>query len=172
MSPLHTLRAALLDHHIHTAIYVIFIIFVSELFSKTWIEVSGSGPRDGLSWPVTGRVCCARSQARYANGGCIRRRHPSSLPTISSTLMLAVLAFSWPSPSSTVTGKSAFVNRVAPRWPRSATFWASFCSHYRFFRGCACTYGSVWYVLLRPEFGLYSGGLLSGFSSEIESWLG
>ncbi|EJD01955.1 SecY protein [Fomitiporia mediterranea MF3/22] len=45
MSPPHTLRAALLDP-IHMAIYIIFTISVCALFSKTWIEVSGSGPRD------------------------------------------------------------------------------------------------------------------------------
>lgn len=45
MSPPHTLRAALTDP-IHTAIYITFIITACALFSKTWIEVSGSGPRD------------------------------------------------------------------------------------------------------------------------------
>jgi len=45
MSPPHTLKAALLDP-IHTAVYILFIISVCALFSKTWIEVSGSGPRD------------------------------------------------------------------------------------------------------------------------------
>lgn len=45
MSPPHTLRAALTDP-IHTAIYVVFMLSACALFSKTWIEVSGSGPRD------------------------------------------------------------------------------------------------------------------------------
>ena len=45
MSPPHTLHAALLDP-IHTAIYVIFMVSACAAFSKTWIEVSGSGPRD------------------------------------------------------------------------------------------------------------------------------
>ncbi|ELU42349.1 protein transport protein SEC61 alpha subunit [Rhizoctonia solani AG-1 IA] len=45
MSPPHTLKAAFLDP-IHTAIYVTFILTACALFSKTWIEVSGSGPRD------------------------------------------------------------------------------------------------------------------------------
>lgn len=31
---------------IHTTIYVLFMVLACALFSKTWIEVSGSGPRD------------------------------------------------------------------------------------------------------------------------------
>lgn len=45
MSPPHTLSAALLDP-IHTVIYVTFMVTACAAFSKTWIEVSGSGPRD------------------------------------------------------------------------------------------------------------------------------
>lgn len=45
MSPPHTLSAALLDP-IHTIIYVLFMVTACAAFSKTWIEVSGSGPRD------------------------------------------------------------------------------------------------------------------------------
>ena len=45
MSPPHTIREALVDP-IHTAIYVTFMLSACALFSKTWIEVSGSGPRD------------------------------------------------------------------------------------------------------------------------------
>jgi protein transport protein SEC61 subunit alpha len=45
MSPPHTIREAFLDP-IHTAIYIAFILSACALFSKTWIEVSGSGPRD------------------------------------------------------------------------------------------------------------------------------
>ncbi|KZW03201.1 putative endoplasmic reticulum insertion protein SEC61 [Exidia glandulosa HHB12029] len=45
MSPPHTLKAAIFDP-IHTAVYILFIISACALFSKTWIEVSGSGPRD------------------------------------------------------------------------------------------------------------------------------
>ena len=45
MSPPHTIKAALFDP-IHTAVYILFIISACALFSKTWIEVSGSGPRD------------------------------------------------------------------------------------------------------------------------------
>jgi protein transport protein SEC61 subunit alpha len=39
------LTAAFLDP-IHTFIYVAFTLSACALFSKTWIEVSGSGPRD------------------------------------------------------------------------------------------------------------------------------
>jgi len=45
MSPPHTLKAIVADP-IHTALYVIFITGTCALFSKTWIEISGSGPRD------------------------------------------------------------------------------------------------------------------------------
>ncbi|KAF7426538.1 translocon subunit [Pleurotus ostreatus] len=45
MSPPHTVKEAILDP-IHTAIYIIFISTTCALFSKTWIEVSGSGPRE------------------------------------------------------------------------------------------------------------------------------
>lgn len=31
---------------IHTAIYIIFMLTTCAVFSKTWIEISGSGPRD------------------------------------------------------------------------------------------------------------------------------
>jgi len=45
ISPPHTLKAALLDP-IHTLIYIAFTLSACALFSKTWIEISGSGPRD------------------------------------------------------------------------------------------------------------------------------
>jgi protein transport protein SEC61 subunit alpha len=45
MSPPHTMKEAVLDP-IHTAIYIAFVLTACALFSKTWIEVSGSGPRD------------------------------------------------------------------------------------------------------------------------------
>ena len=45
MSPPHTLTSAVLDPF-HTFIYIAFTLSACALFSKTWIEVSGSGPRD------------------------------------------------------------------------------------------------------------------------------
>lgn len=45
MSPPHTVKALVLDP-IHAAIYIAFITTACAIFSKTWIEVSGSGPRD------------------------------------------------------------------------------------------------------------------------------
>lgn len=45
MSPPHNLKAVLLDP-IHAVIYIAFIVSACAIFSKTWIEVSGSGPRD------------------------------------------------------------------------------------------------------------------------------
>lgn len=41
----HSLKAALVDP-LHTVIYIGFIVTACAIFSKTWIEVSGSGPRD------------------------------------------------------------------------------------------------------------------------------
>lgn len=31
---------------VHTVIYITFMLTACAIFSKTWIEVSGSGPRD------------------------------------------------------------------------------------------------------------------------------
>lgn len=45
MSAPRTLRSAITDP-IHMLVYVTFIVSLCALFSKTWIEVSGSGPRD------------------------------------------------------------------------------------------------------------------------------
>jgi protein transport protein SEC61 subunit alpha len=45
MSPPLDLTAALLDP-IHTVIYIVFVLSTCALFSKTWIEVSGSSPRE------------------------------------------------------------------------------------------------------------------------------
>jgi protein transport protein SEC61 subunit alpha len=44
-SLLRTLHPALVDP-IHTVLYILFMTSVCAIFSKTWIEVSGSGPRD------------------------------------------------------------------------------------------------------------------------------
>ena len=41
----HSLTAAVTDP-LHTIIYIAFICTACAIFSKTWIEVSGSGPRD------------------------------------------------------------------------------------------------------------------------------
>ena len=43
--PPRTLHAALVDP-IHTVLYIMFMATVCAIFSKTWIEVSGSDPRD------------------------------------------------------------------------------------------------------------------------------
>lgn len=45
MSPPLNFTEALLDP-IHTAIYIVFMLVACAIFSKTWIEVSGSAPRD------------------------------------------------------------------------------------------------------------------------------
>lgn len=45
MSPPHTMKEAFLDP-IHTIVYVLFMLSACALFSKAWIEISGSGPRD------------------------------------------------------------------------------------------------------------------------------
>ena len=45
MSPPHNLKEFFLDP-IHALMYIAFIASACAIFSKTWIEVSGSGPRD------------------------------------------------------------------------------------------------------------------------------
>ncbi|KAH9038874.1 hypothetical protein EDB85DRAFT_1830905, partial [Lactarius pseudohatsudake] len=45
ISPSRTLHAVLVDP-IHTVLYILFMTSVCAIFSKTWIEVSGSGPCD------------------------------------------------------------------------------------------------------------------------------
>ena len=45
MSPPLNFTEALLDP-VHTAIYIVFMLVACTIFSKTWIEVSGSAPRD------------------------------------------------------------------------------------------------------------------------------
>lgn len=45
MSPPHTWKEVAIDP-IHTLIYILFTVTVCAVFSKTWIEVSGSGPRE------------------------------------------------------------------------------------------------------------------------------
>ena len=45
ISPPRTMKEAVLDP-IHTAVYITFMLTACALFSKTWIEVSGSGPRE------------------------------------------------------------------------------------------------------------------------------
>ncbi|KAI9450551.1 SecY protein [Russula earlei] len=45
ISPPRTVHAAFVDP-IHTILYLLFMTSVCAIFSKTWIEVSGSGPRD------------------------------------------------------------------------------------------------------------------------------
>lgn len=45
MSPPRSLRELATDP-IHTALYITFMLSACALFSKTWIEISGSGPRD------------------------------------------------------------------------------------------------------------------------------
>ncbi|KAF2434720.1 Sec61 alpha subunit [Tothia fuscella] len=45
MSPPLSISEALLDP-IHTAVYLLYMISACALFSKTWVEVSGSSPRD------------------------------------------------------------------------------------------------------------------------------
>lgn len=45
MSPPHTFKAALTDP-VHFVLYLTFMLTACAMFSKTWIEVSGSGPRE------------------------------------------------------------------------------------------------------------------------------
>ena len=45
MSPPHKIRDVLLDP-VHALVYIAFMLGACALFSKTWIDVSGSGPRE------------------------------------------------------------------------------------------------------------------------------
>ncbi|EQB49597.1 hypothetical protein CGLO_11052 [Colletotrichum gloeosporioides Cg-14] len=45
MSPPLNFKDALLDP-IHTVVYIVYMLGACAIFSKTWIEVSGSSPRD------------------------------------------------------------------------------------------------------------------------------
>ncbi len=45
MSPPHNIKGVILDP-IHTFVYIAFITTACAIFSNTWIEVSGSEPRD------------------------------------------------------------------------------------------------------------------------------
>jgi protein transport protein SEC61 subunit alpha len=45
ISPPHALKNVLSDP-VHSFVYITFMVVACALFSKTWIEVSGSGPRD------------------------------------------------------------------------------------------------------------------------------
>lgn len=45
MTPPHKIRDILVDP-IHALVYIAFMLGACALFSKTWIEVSGSGPRE------------------------------------------------------------------------------------------------------------------------------
>ena len=45
ISPPHTFGEVIGDP-LHTVIYIVFVLGACALFSKTWIEVSGSSPRD------------------------------------------------------------------------------------------------------------------------------
>ena len=99
ISPPRTLHAALVDP-IHTVLYIMFMATVCAIFSKTWIEVSGSGPRDiakqlkdqqlvrartfaifqitymplGHGWSSR-RIDVQGTQACSSYRSCIRRRH-------------------------------------------------------------------------------------------------
>jgi protein transport protein SEC61 subunit alpha len=58
MSPPHTVTAALTDP-LHTVVHIAFMITACALFSKTWIEVSGSGPRDIAKQLKDQQMVCA-----------------------------------------------------------------------------------------------------------------
>lgn len=65
MSPPHTMREAIIDP-IHTALYIAFMISACALFSKTWIEVSGSGPRDVAKQLKDQQMVCVSVSAMIA----------------------------------------------------------------------------------------------------------
>ncbi|KAH8114052.1 SecY subunit domain-containing protein [Phellopilus nigrolimitatus] len=124
LSPPHMLRAALLDP-IHSKIYITFIISVCALFSKIGVRCPArvratmrsssknqqmvmAGHREGSMYKELKRVILTAAAFGDTIVGA------SSLPPPTSwALLAAALAYSWPSPSSSVTGKSAFVSQIA-----------------------------------------------------------
>lgn len=80
MSPPHTLKEVVTDP-IHTALYIAFMLTACAVFSKTWIEISGSGPRDvakqlkDQQMVIAGRT----EQSMYKELKCVRLSD-SSLP--------------------------------------------------------------------------------------------
>jgi len=59
MSPPHTFKEVVLDP-IHAAVYVTFVLSACALFSKIWIEVSGSGPLDVAMQLKDQQMVCSR----------------------------------------------------------------------------------------------------------------
>jgi len=55
----HTFKEVILDP-IHSAVYVTFMLSACALFSKTWTEVSGSGPRDVAKQLKDQQMVCFR----------------------------------------------------------------------------------------------------------------
>lgn len=65
MSPPRTLAAALTDP-IHTVLHISFMVLACALFSKTWIEVSGSSPRDVAKQLKEQQMVCQISFMSYS----------------------------------------------------------------------------------------------------------
>lgn len=75
ISPPTSITEALSDP-IHTVVYLVFMTTACALFSKTWIEVSGSAPRDVAkqlkgkdlddfsTWNMIADITC-RTRSRY-----------------------------------------------------------------------------------------------------------
>ncbi|PPQ80042.1 hypothetical protein CVT25_001403 [Psilocybe cyanescens] len=73
MSRPHTIKEPVLDP-IHTTIYIAFMLSACALFSKTLIEISGSGPRDVAKQLKDGQVSFAYLCTRdgtLTNGRCM-----------------------------------------------------------------------------------------------------
>ena len=60
MSPPYTFKEAILDT-IHTLIYIDFMLSACAIFSKTWIEVSGSSPHDVAKQLKEQQIVCFSS---------------------------------------------------------------------------------------------------------------
>lgn len=88
-------------------VYVTFIVSLCALFSKTWIEVSGSGPRDVAKQLKDQQMVMATVRVQ-----CIRSSSASS-----RRLLQSVALFSASSPSS----RSARVALEVVEAPRNLT---------------------------------------------------
>lgn len=100
------MRSAITDP-IHMLVYVTFIVSLCALFSKTWIEVSGSGPRDVAKQLKDQQMVMATVRVQ-----CIRSSSASS-----RRLLQSVALFSASSPSS----RSARVALEVVEAPRNLT---------------------------------------------------
>lgn len=145
MSPPQTL---ILDP-IHTAVYITFMLRACALFSKTWIEVSGSGPRDVATQLENQQMVMAghRGGSMYkelkhiiptaaAFGGAILGLF--SLPRVVGLVAIGLLNSHvlFPSPVSSIEVKPRFIEGQSKVRDQGATEMRSSCYRREHVHGC------------------------------------